>query len=277
MLARDELLALGMGRGALEHRLAVGRLHLLHRGVYAVGHPNVSLRGRWRAAVLAAGPGAALSHRSAAALRGVRDWRGGAIEVTVDARRRVDGVRVYRRVLPEDEIELIEGIPVTGLHRTLLDLAEVLPQRAVEAAINEAEYLRLTDPLPLIGVVNRYARKRGAGTVRAVVERATIGKYRTRSELEQRFLPFIDRHGLPRPSSNAKAESYECDAVWPAQRVVLELDSRQAHLTTSRFESDRVRDRRLQAAGWRVVRLTWRQLHDDPSAVARDLRTLLLG
>ena len=225
------------------------------------------------AAVLAAGPGAVLSHRAAAALWGVRG--GDRLEVTAPGPRCIPGVTARVRPLPADETTVRDGIPVTTAPRTLLDLAEVLPAHACESAIDEAEYLRLTDPLSLDDLLARHPRQKGAGAIRAILKAGRIGLTRTRSELERRFVPILDAAGLPRPELNATVEGYTPDAVWRRERLVVELDSRQAHATTSRFESDRVRDRRLQAAGWRVVRLTWRQLHEDPDGVVRDLTTLL--
>lgn len=280
VLSRGELMGLGLSRGAIEHRLAVGRLHQLHRGVYAVGHPRVSLRGRWRAAVLAAGPGAALSHRSAAALWGIRPQSGGRIEVTAGARRQPGGpVTVHRRRLPGDETAIIDGIRVTSVSRTLLDLAEVLSAVAVERAINEAEMLRLCAEPPIDVLLARYPHKRGSGTMRALIARGRIGQTLLRSELEERFLALIDRSGLPRPLLNATVRTgvraFECDCVWEAARLAVELDGHASHATRGGFERDRHRDRALQLAGWRVVRITWRQFHEEPGAITADLRTLL--
>ena len=146
-VARAQMLALGMGAGAIKHRLACGRLHEVHRGVYAVGHSVLSMRGRWMAAVLAAGPGAVLSHRSAAALWGIRN--GTAIEVTTPHRVRRPGIRARGATLPPDEITTRAGIPVTTVARTLLDLAAVLARHDVESAFHEAEYQHRTDLISL--------------------------------------------------------------------------------------------------------------------------------
>jgi len=145
---------LALSAAAVKHALATGRLHEIHRGVYAVGHRRLTQRGRWMAAVLAGGPGAVLSHRSAAALHGIR--RSDAVEVTVAGRRRRPGICMHRARLEPDEITVCDGIPCTTVARTLLDLAAVLPPHAVESAMNEAEYLRLTDRVPLADLVERY-------------------------------------------------------------------------------------------------------------------------
>lgn len=181
--AGSAVTALGVGRGAIDYRLRRGRLHLIHHGVYAVGHAALSQLGRWMAAVLACGPGAVLSHQSAAALWGIRPTARVAIDVTVP---RVlhprTNIHPHCAVLPPDERTTTNGIPTTTAPRTLLDLASVLPARAVLKAINEAEFLRLTDPLSLDALVDRHPGARG---VRAL---KTTDSTFTRSELEDRFI-----------------------------------------------------------------------------------------
>ena len=274
VVSRRQLLELGLTARAVEHRVDVGRLHSMHRGVYVVGHRVLSMRGRWMAAVLAGGPGAALSHRAAGALWGLRPIRGGWIDVTMGRTRRPrQGIRFHRSELAVDEVTVRDGIPTTNVARTLVDLAAVLDRRQLEKALNEAEVLRLDTGLPLNAAVQRNATRPGVRTLRAVVEGGmeTI----TRSELEDLFLQFVERSGLPRPEVNRVVEGYEVDCLWRAQRVIVELDGRAFHETATAFERDRERDRVLQAAGWRVVRVTWRQLHTRPAAVRRDLRALL--
>jgi very-short-patch-repair endonuclease len=163
--------------------------------------------------------------------------------------------------------------------RTLFDLAAILPANRLEAAMRKAEFLQLRDRLSLPTLLLRYLGHRGNATLRLCLDRLgdTVGF--TRSELEERFLAFLDRAGLPRPHLNAQIELgdrwIEVDCLWRDRRLVVELDGRAAHQTNAAFEVDRERDRRLQSAGWRVARITWRQLHDEPEAVARDLRDLM--
>ncbi len=279
VVSRRQLFVLGLGRGAIFHRLARGRLHEVHSGVYAAGHRLLSDQGRWMAAVLAGPPGTVLSHRSAAALWEIRPHRGGRAEVT--HRRQIHGspgVLPHRALLPADEITRVDGIPVTTVARTILDLAAVLDCAGVERALNEAEVRRLGGDLSLARLVGRYPGRRGVACVRRLLlERAPSAL--TRSELEERFLALIRDHGLPRPLVNAGLFAggrwYEADCVWREQRLVVELDGRAFHATTSAFERDRARDRALQVAGWRVVRVTWRQLDSEPEAVVADLRRLL--
>ncbi len=251
----------------------------MHPGVYAVGHTALSVHGRWMAAVLGAGGGAVLSHRSAAALWGVLFPSPGPIEVTSRAQHRIPGVRTHRRRLLRDEVAVAEGIPVTSVSRTLFDLAAVVPQGSVERAINQAEVLRLTDALTLEELVKRYRGRRGVAVVRSILEQERIGLQVTRSDLEARFLTFLDEAFLPRPVTNAAVRLQnrwiECDCLWRMQGLIVELDGRRFHSTADAYERDRLRDRELHGAGWRVVRVTWRQLEQGAEALARDLRRLL--
>jgi len=231
------------------------------------------------AAVLAAGPGAALSHRSAATLWGLRRPVATAVELTAGSHRRRPGIRAHRASLAPDEVTISNAIPVTTVPRTLLDLAAVVPRRELERAINEAEVLRLTDSLCLDDLIRRYPRRHGVAALRMVLAAGRAGFGVTRSELEDRFLEFLDRAGLPRPEVNAIVEArgrrFEVDCVWRRQRLIVELDGRMAHGTGTAFERDRSRDRRLMVAGWRALRITWRQLLDEPDVIEADLRRLL--
>jgi very-short-patch-repair endonuclease len=163
-------------------------------------------------------------------------------------------------------------MPVTGVSRTLFDLAGVLRAHQLERAMHEAEIQRLTDSLSLPELVARHPRRRGVRTIKRILE---AGASPTRSELESRFLRFVRAARLPRPATNVLVLGFECDCVWHERRVVVELDSRTIHDTTAAFESDRARDRAPQAAGWRVVRVTWRQLREEREALAADLTTIL--
>jgi very-short-patch-repair endonuclease len=275
VISRAQLSELGVGQGALEHRITVGRLHPVHRGVYSiVGRRLLRRHGFWMAAVLACGPGAVVSHRAAAALWGIRG--GSRIEITVPRGRRPrDGMQLHWAALPEDEITVHHGIPVTGIARTLLDLSAVVQRDELRSAMRQAEQLRLTDPLGLAPLIERYPRKPGIPILRAVLEEAQRGLGIVRSEFEERFQAFLLNACLPSPKTNVLIEGMEVDSAWPAQRLIVELDSRSAHDTHQAFEQDRVRDRRLEVAGWSVIRVTWRQLHDTPAELEADLRKLL--
>ncbi len=192
------------GRRRLKVRLRAGRLHRLHRGVYAVGHRVISREARWMAAVLFAGPGAVLSHRSAAELWGVRNPSSGAIEVTTPRKSRSSGsIHRHFAVLAPDEVTEHRGIPVTSVPRTLFDLAGVSSADVVEHALRESEYLRLHDRLSLPDLLARYPGRRGSTTVRECLwRRRNLPIGRARSWLELEFLPFLRRNGLPRPRLN---------------------------------------------------------------------------
>ena len=249
-------------------------LHARYRGVYAFGSPRLSERGRWMAAVLAAGEAAVLSHRSAARLWGLRTTER-KIEVTAPTQRRRDGVVIHRALLPPDEVTTRDGIPTTTAARTLLELAAVETPPSVERALHEAERLRLTDAMPLSALLDRYPRRPGTPALKAILAEMQRGTVVTRSELEDLFLGFLADVGLPRPRVNTLVEGFEVDCAWPGQRLVVELDGHAFHATRASFEADRARDRTLQAKGWTVIRITYRQLRDEADALARDLRTLL--
>ncbi len=270
VIARWQLASLGLGSAAIDHRVRSGKLHLIHRGVYAVGHRVLSMQGRWMAAVLAAGSGAVLSHQSAAALWGIRSDNRISIDVTSPRKlHRRSNLLPHCAVLPPDEVTIHEGIPTTTVPRTLLDLASVLPRQAVQRAMTEADVQRLTDPLSLPDLIARHPRARGVTKLRDHLP--TI----TRLELEHRFHAFLTAAVLPRPHFNTHIEGYEVDIAWPEQRLIAELDGYAAHGTREAFERDRQRDRHLLLAGWRVTRITWRQLHDNPTTLAGELRALL--
>jgi hypothetical protein len=270
VLARRQLIDAGISHAAIRHRLDEGTLQQLHHGVYAVGHRFLTRQAKWMAAVLAAGPSAVLSHRAAGALLGV--WHSERLEVTVPAHRARPGITVHTSFLPPDEVISVEAVPVTGLSRTLLDLAAVLPSHQVERAFNEAEVGRLTDSVSLPDLVERYPGRRGIRTIKGILD---TGAALTRSELEARFAAFRRNANVPPPCLNVVVEGFECDCVWLDQRVIVELDGRATHATRAAFERDRARDRVLAAAGWQVIRVTWGQLHDEPEWLAADLRRIL--
>jgi very-short-patch-repair endonuclease len=275
VVARSQLVGAGMGSRAIEHRLEKRRLRSVYRGVYTIGSPRLLSRdGRWMAAVLACGPGAVLSHRAAAALWGMRG--GDRIELTVPAAKRPrPGIELHRANVPDDERTTHRGMPVTTVPRTLLDLSAVVQRHEARSAFRKAEQLRLTDPLSLHEVAQRYTRRPGLATAKALLQEAGIGARIIRSELEERFQDFLITAGLPLPQTNVVIEGYEVDCAWPDQRVIVELDGHATHSPSHAFEVDRSRDRRLAAAGWRVIRITWRQLEEEPTSVEADLRCLL--
>jgi very-short-patch-repair endonuclease/predicted transcriptional regulator of viral defense system len=277
VISRAQLTALGLGAGAIKHRIGLGRLHPLYRGIYAVGHRSLTREAGWMAAVLAARPDSVLSHLSAAGLWGVRDSRRAVVEVTAPRKLRARaGIEVHRVVLAADEVTVERGIPVTTPARTLFDLAAVVSLDQLEHAFNEAEYRRLTSPVSLDGLLARYPGRRGTKALRRVLQNhRENGETRTRSDLERALISLVDAHGLPRPKINPLTNHGELDAMRPDQRLIVECDGFAAHGTRKAFEDDRARDRALVVAGWRVIRLTWRQLTTEPDTIAEQLRSLL--
>lgn len=233
------------------------------------------------AAVLACGEGAVLSHRSAAALWGIRRPGDHAIEVAAPTTSRARGeIHRHSAALPVDEITIEDGIPVTTVPRTIFDLAAISSVDVVEYALKESEYLRLYDRLSLQDLVDRYPGRRGVAKARACLSRhRERPKGRVRSPLEERFVPFLRRHRLPMPRLNAWIDlgdkRFQVDCLWSPQRQVVELDGWEGHGTRHAFREDRARDRRLRVAGYEVTRLAWSQLDDEPHAIAADLRVLL--
>jgi hypothetical protein len=281
VVTRRQLELLGLGGNAIDRRIQLGRLHPMYRGIYLVGHRVVSQRGRWVAAVSFCGPNAVLSHRSAAALWGIRGASSGAIDVTVQTKTRSRGsIRRHFAALPADEITRSDGVPVTTAPRTIFDMAADFQVDAVEHALRESERLRLYDRLSLEHLLERYPRHRGNKTIReCLLRRRELPAGISREALEACFLAFLDRFGLPRPRLNAwialGPHRYQVDCLWPEQRVIVELDGYETHGTWSAFQSDRDRDRRLLAAGYRGPRVTWHQLQAIPEEIAIDLRSLL--
>lgn len=278
-VARRQLRALGIGRGAIDRRLERMRLRpTRYRGVYAVGHRIRSRKATWMEAVLAAGPDACLSHRAAGAHWGV--LRSGRVEVTVPRTLRSrQGFRVHEAVLRPDEVTVLDGIPVTTVPRTLFDLAATETRHDLERAVHEADYLRLHDPLSLTDLLSRYPGRRGTRAIKAVVAARDRETNVSREEFVDRFLSLVAKTGLPDPDTNVwmtvAGKSHEVDCVWREHTLMVELDGWGAHGTRRAFQRDRARDRLLTREGWRVIRVTWDQLCDEPEAIAADLAALM--
>jgi predicted transcriptional regulator of viral defense system len=274
VISRAQLIAVGVGPHGISERVRTGRLHRLHRGVFAVGQRSLRVEAHWLAAVLACGTGAVLSHSTAAALWGLRPSASATAHVTIPSRNgrpRRAGIRVHRSSrLALEEVTITEGIPVTTVARTLLDLADVLPMQALKRAIDEAEYRRLFDLTSLTAAVQNSPGRRGG----LVLDLTSGPAQRTRSPLEDRLLDLIDRHGLPPPRVGIRIAGYEVDFAWPDHKLIVETDGGAAHRRRSAFESDRLRDRRTLRARFKTIRLTDESM-DDEAAVVDDLRTQL--
>jgi very-short-patch-repair endonuclease len=279
VVSRQQLRRIGLSEDLIDRWIAAKRLHPVHRGVYAVGHRRLSREGRYLAAVLAAGDGAVLSHRAAADLWELRARKELKIDVTVPNNRRGDRrLSIHRDVLAPGDTMTRDGIRITKPARTLLDLAGCVDENELERAIRQGVYRRLTTTASLAEAVCEGAGGRGMRKMRNALTRAGEAPGLTRSELEQDFLRFLRRHYLPLPELNVELRigkrRIEADCVWRDQRLIIELDGRDAHDSTPAFESDRARDLALQAAGWRTGRVTSHRIRFDAAGLARQIRTL---
>lgn len=281
IVERHQLVASGLSTTTIDRYVAAGRLHRVYPGVYAVGHRHLSRQGWWIAAVLSGGPGAVLSHRPAGAAWNLRGWNGKAAITVPRWRPGPGGIEIHSSSLPSDEVTTLDGITVTSMPRTLLDLATVLGRHDLARAVEEAEFQQLSDPLSLPALLERHRGQRGAGNLRGVLQAAGYGKGVTKFPLEELFVRFLSEHRLPHPELNASLQIgdrfYELDCLWRAERVIVELHSATFHGTTPAVTRDAGRDRRLLLAGYRVIHVTSAQLHDrgERAALAADLPRVL--
>jgi hypothetical protein len=255
LVARRQLLGLGLGEDAIDHRLSNGRLRRLHRGVYALGHAQLRREGRTLAVVLSVGDDAVLSHRSAAGLWGLRPWGGTFVEVSIlgaKGVRRRPGRIVHRSAdLPHDERTVERGVPVTTVPRTLLDLAAVVPAHHLRRAVERAELAELFDLVAVRRVLDAHPGRPGSRALTALLaDFAQHGETPTRSDLEAILLQVCLDTGLPRPQVNRYDGIRETDFRWPDHRLIVEVDSWTFHGRTRRaFDGDRARDRALLREG----------------------------
>jgi very-short-patch-repair endonuclease len=254
----QQLVAIGFSRQAVSRRVRAGRLHRVHQGVYAVGHDRLSDKGRWMAAVLACGPGAVLSHRSAASLWRLLPTQPRYPEVTVPGhggRKRRKGIRIHRSsTLHPAQTTLRSGIPVTTVARTLADLRTRVTGDELNAAHRQAEMCGYR-----------------------VGGQAPPDPDLTRSELERRFLRLCRRHRLPDPEVNVRVGEFVVDFLWRDRWLIIETDGYRWHRGHAAFEYDHRRQARLIALGFEVVRFSWAQVVDEPDEVLAALRARLAG
>lgn len=278
VVTRAQLTAAGLSRSGIAHRVARGRLHPVFRGVFLVGHPVPPPLARETAALLTAGPDAALSHRTAAQLHGLLPNPGPTIHVLLIARRSPrpqSGLHVHTTAAlnPAKDLRRVQGLRVTAPLRTLLDLATAATPTELSRAVQEAQIQRLTTHSSLVDAVRDARGRRGATALRdAIGARAPT---LTRSDAEDRFLSLVAKAQLPAPQTNVRVNPYELDALWRDQGLTVEIDGFAFHSTRAAFERDRARDAELQARGLRVMRVTWRQLVDEPEAVVARLARAL--
>lgn len=275
VVTRGQLIGAGLSRRTIDRRREAGRLRVVHRGVYSFGGARINLRGEWFAAVLAFGPDALLSHRSAAALWGLVRFRN-PIEVSSSRGRGkvVRGVVVHHgRIHPADRA--VEArIPVTTVARTLFDLAEVVDERKLGRAFEEADRLNLLEMRALEDVCARGFGRRALRPVRRLIEEAREPVW-SRSELEHRFALFCRERGFPPYEANVEVLGHEVDAFWPRERLIVELDSWTFHSHRDAFEGDRTKDVGRQVAGYRAIRVTDRRMRNEPEKLAWEIRQLL--
>lgn len=272
VLARRQLLALGFSARAIEHRLRSGRLHLITRGVYAVGWPGLDRRRRWMAAVLACGDDAVLSHRSAASLLGIGRELPGRIDLSV--RRRCElrrpGLLVRGRPgLALEDLGSSEGIPVTSPARTLVDLATELDIVAVERAVNDADKRDLIDPELLRIELDRFTGEPGVRALRGLLDRLTFSL--SDSDLEIYFRPIAMAAGLRPPLSKHRVNGFEVDFFWPDLLLIVETDGLRYHRTPSAQARDARRDRAHVIAGMSPLRFTHYEIRFEPRKVRASL------
>lgn len=278
VVSRRQLLALGFSRSAIARRVAAGRLHPLHRGVYLVGHEVPPPRAHEMAAVLAYAPNAMTSHMSAMGIWGMAPAGRAWVEITVVRSRVRDrpGIRVHRTrsIDARRDVRWLARLPVTSPARTLLDVAPRVEPSELERFVADGMRRGIVRRSQLLELLERSPGRSGVYALRGALSYER-GPAFTRSKAEQRFLDLVRRAGLPEPMANAKVEGIEVDFYWPVSGLVVEIDGYAYHSDRYAFERDRLRDAELQAAGLRVIRITWRQLTAQPDAVVETIAKAL--
>ncbi|MBS1893307.1 MAG: type IV toxin-antitoxin system AbiEi family antitoxin domain-containing protein [Actinobacteria bacterium] len=266
VVTRRQLLALGMPATTIRARLGAGRLHRLERGVYAVGRPDVGRLGHLMAAVLACGPGARLSHRSAGELWRISPKAQGWIDVSVpnDSLRRRHGIRLHRRV-DFGTTRIVKGVPVADPISVLIDLAAELPRDEVEDAVNEADRLDLVRTHRLRLALDAEIGRPGVGRLKRILDAQTFSK--AANALERRFLAIVREAGLPAPTTQKQLGRYRVDFFWPELGLVVEADSLRHHRTAAEQTVDLSRDQTHARRGLRTLRFSHSQVFYRPDQV----------
>lgn len=276
VISLEQLLEAGLGHDAVVHRVKARTMQRLHRGVFLLGAAPPTPMARARAAVMACGEGAVVSHRSAAEMFGLLPQTDREVDVTVVSRNPGfhPGVRLHRpRALARHHVTSVRGIPVTSVARTIADLAATESPREVEQAYQEALYREIVTPGSVGAVLEGEPRRRGAPVIRALIDDPRM----TRSDRERALLKLIDAAQLPRPVTNVRLHGYLVDAYWPEQRLVLEFDGWRAHGHRGAFDRDRKRDQVMLANGVRAMRVTDRHLTREPVALGARIAQALRG
>jgi Transcriptional regulator, AbiEi antitoxin len=272
VVSTEQLGRLGYGKNSVAKAAKVGRLHRVHRGVYVVGHQRLTWNGRCMAAVLAASPSVA-SHLSAGWLWGLLQSRPGTLHVTCRQSRHARRPFVsHTAELGRADLARRDGIPVTSLARTILDLAVGSRERTVRRFIRRADDDKNFDLRAMEDLLDRTKGHRGQAKVRAALEIYDETPVFTRSDLERRFLEVVREAGLPIPAMNSFVAGYEIDAWWESERFGVELDVFGTHGSRLSFEEDRERDDELLLAGIETTRVTGPRLDREPEAVVESVR-----
>jgi len=274
VVGRAQLIEIGVSARTVEAWARRGRLHRIHRGVYIVGSRRIDQHGRWLAGVLACGRGAVLSHASAAGLWGLARPRGSTDVTCSPGRARRGGIRAHEGALHLSERTEQSSIPITTVARTLFDYAEVVPFAQLEKAWEEADRRNLLQLAAVERVCERGYGRRALKPIRRLLAEARAPS-EGRSPLENRFARFRDRYGLPPAATNVEVLGSEVDVLWPAARLIVELDNWEHHGHRAGFERDRARDPTLLLNGYRTIRVTHRRLDEEPDAIAAEIRALL--
>jgi very-short-patch-repair endonuclease len=277
VVAAWQLIAMAFSRGWIEHQVRRGWLHPLLRGVYSVGHKAVTAQGRAMAAVLSCGPEAVLSHWSAAMHWGLLQTNRAVIDVVLAGNRNgPKGVRAHRvRHLDPRDMTIRDGIPVTTVPRTLLDLATVANQRQLRRAVNQAVRTRWLHQSAIEDILRRHKGRPGIAAFRTATAALNPGTHRTRSDLEDAFFALCRKHRLPTPDCNVEIAGYEVDFHFPGTKVIVELDSYEYHRTPQEFDADRRKWAALKRKGYEPLPVSDEWLNSDPDGVAETVRQLL--
>jgi predicted transcriptional regulator of viral defense system len=272
-----QLEGLGYSRDSVSRASRSGRLHRLHRGIYAVGHMSLTWHSHCLAAVLSCGPNALASHTSAAWLWGLLSSRPGTFHVATPTRRHTKpNLRLHYAALADEDRAVCEGIPATALPRTLLDLAAAVSATRLDRAIERSEERGLFDLRAVDALLRRIGHHPGISRLRRALAIYRDEPAFTRSRLERRFLELVKSTGLPAPSMGVSEGGYELDAYWQPERFAVELDVYETHGSRAAFESDRLRQEELKLMGIEMIRVTGPRLDREPKVVIERVATLLM-
>jgi predicted transcriptional regulator of viral defense system len=277
VVTHQQLRSHGLSKSTIERRVAAGLLVVRHVGVYVVGGGAVDAETSWSAAIAACRAGTRLSHWDALARFGVGRRRGSDVHVTVPGRgglKQVKGIKKRATAaFTDDEMAVVDGLPVTSFARTLFDMAPTLSVRDLEQTVVEAVDRDLYDGVVVERLLHRYRGRPGAPRIRELLDvfHRQGGARRTRSRAEIALLAMSDTYGLKTPRTNVEVHGYEVDAHWPNANLVVEVDGWQFHRTRAQREYDARKRLAIQRAGTPVIVLTWEQVTADARATAAAL------